>query len=189
MSDDPNMNALGLRAMNSSYHKPRMHGGRGHSGMHDKGSFELMHVLNPRKDNPNVSKYFDGNQITKQELVELKDELNSGKTIGDIFGKGGGMSADGLLGQSLHPKGLVNLSKWAGSPLTLNQAQGSQKVSVQYEGFDSDNGGGIFLGMGKRGHGGSDRANGNGRAKFKQTFDAEKAFARLDFEPGKASAA
>ena len=180
-SDDPAMHALGLEAMNASFH--RKHTGH-HAHGSDKGSFELMHILNPRKDHPGVKKYFKGNRLSAADGAMLRSELKAGKTLGDIFGKGGGMSADGILGQSLHPRGLVNLSRWSGFPISRHRARGSHKVSYQYQGFNSDNAKGAYLGMGKKGHGGSDRSHGTGRAKFRQAFDVDHFEAKLAYRPG-----
>ena len=187
-SDDPAVHELALHALTVSFHKPNMHGGRGHSGQQDMGSYALMHVLNPRKETDNIREYFmDDNELSKAEGAELRGMFKNGMTFADMFGKNGGHSADGSLGESLHPKSLRDLSEWAGVDLPRWAEVGSNKVSLQFVNFDSDNSDGIFLGIGKKGHGGSDKSHGPGRNKFEQTMEYEPVARKLDFTPGEAS--
>lgn len=187
-SDDDALHELGLHAMTVSFHKPHMHGGRGHSGTQDRGSHELMHVLNPRKDSANVREYFfDDNKLGTAEGAELREIFKTGITLADMFGKNGGNSADGWLGQSMHPSGLRDLAEWSGVDLPRYADAWSHRVSVQFVNFDSNNTDGIFLGMGKKGNGGSDKSHGTGRDKFEQTFDFDTVADKLNFTAGEAS--
>ncbi|WP_299918032.1 hypothetical protein [uncultured Roseobacter sp.] len=186
-SDDAQKHTLGLHAMTVSFHKANMEHGRGHSGKQDPGSFELMHVLNPRKDTENVRDHFwDDYELTAEEGAKLREEIQSGKTVADIFGKMGGMSADGLLGQGFHTKGIMNLAEWAGVELGRYDAVNTKKMSVNFLNFDSNNVDGIFLGMGKRGNG-RYTEDGEGRNKFEETLEYSDFAKRLDFVPGEAS--
>lgn len=186
-SEDPHKHALGLHAMTMSFHKANMEHGRGHSGKQDPGSFELMHLLNPRKDTENVRDYFwDDYMLTTEEGVDLRDQIQSGKSIAEIFGKMGGMSADGLLGQGFHTKGIMNLAEWVGVELGRYDAVNTKKMSVNFINFDSNNVDGIFLGMGKRGNG-RDTEDGEGRDKFEKTFEYAETAKNLDYVPGEAS--
>lgn len=187
-SDDPAMHELALHALTVSFHKPNMHGGRGHSGQQDMGSYALMHVLNPRKESDNVREYFfDDNKLSKAEGAELREMFKNGMTFADMFGENGGHSADGWLGESLHPKSLRDLAEWSGVDLPRWAEVDSHRVSLQFVGFDSDNSGGVFLGIGKKGHGGSDKSHGEGRAKFEKTMEYGPVADKLDFNPGEAS--
>lgn len=187
-SDDAHVHELALHAVTVSFHVPHMHGGRGHSGEQDAGSHELMHVLNPRKGTDNVRDYlYDDYQLTADEGAELRDMFQNGTKFSDIFGKNGGMSADGMLGQAVHPKGLANLVEWIGFDMPKWGGGWSNAVTYNFVDFDSNNSDGAYLGFGKKGNGGSDLSHGPGRAKFEQTFEVADFDARLNFVAGEAS--
>lgn len=187
-SDDAHVHELGLHAVTVSFHIPNMHGGRGHSGIQDAGSHELMHVLNPRKGTDKVREYlYDDYKLTADEGAELRDMFQNGTKFSDIFGKNGGMSADGYLGQAVHPKGLANLVEWIGFDMPKWGGGWSNAVTYNFVDFDSNNSEGAYLGFGKKGHGGSDHSHGPGRAKFEQTFEVADFDARLNFVAGEAS--
>ncbi|MBX2849089.1 MAG: hypothetical protein KTR16_12260 [Acidiferrobacterales bacterium] len=179
-SDNRLDNELGLKMLNASFASSKSNNGLKNLSVKDPAGFELMHLVNPRKNHPNVKSFYgEDNSISREKGRQLKQLLKNGESLTDIFGKAGGMSSSGLLGKSMSKEGIAQISAWAGSSneqLALKISR--ENVSVELDDFDGNNE--PYFAQGKRGHGGSD-TNIPGRAKFQRTWEIKHLVPNLNF--------